>query len=542
VITFDGQEIAARPGMSIAAALTAAGITVFRRTRQGAARGLFCGMGVCQDCLVEIDGRANQRACMARIAGPLAVRSQNFPARLVADADGAGPSGGAEVVEVLVVGGGAGGLTAAAVAAEAGAQVVLVDERPALGGQYFKQQVAASLPDDPQFAGGRRLIERARAAGVRLVEGAVWTASLPLQVGVHRAASARTFRPRRLVVATGAFERALPVPGWTLPGVMTTGAAQTLLRSYGVLAGRRILVAGNGPLNLQLACELRRAGAVVAAVAEAARRPGIRAWRPIAAMAASGPSMLYQGLGYLRELARHRVPVHWGTTLAAVEQAESALVAMLGDGTRHTVDAVTMGYGFLPANELLRLLGCRHGYDPVRGQLVTERDADCRTSVPDVLAVGDCCGLGGAMAAEAEGVIAGAASSARRSDAEVARARLALARQRGFQAGLWQLFAAPRAGLAHAETDAIICRCEEVSLATVDRAIAGGADSLGALKRATRCGMGLCQGRYCGPLLAEHLHEKRGRPLDELAFFAPRPPVKPVRLGTIAAGETACPV
>lgn len=538
MITFDGRALEARPGMTVAAALAAAGVTAFRRTRTGAARGQFCGMGVCQDCLVEIDGQPNRRACMTRIAGPLTVRSQDFPPRLAVDGPGAAASPAPQQVEVLVVGGGAGGLTAAAVAAEAGAQVVLVDERPAPGGQYFKQQVAAVLPDDPQFAGGRHLIARARTAGVRIVEGAVWTASLPLQVGVHGPEGGRSFRPRSLIVATGAYERAWPVPGWTLPGVMTTGAAQTLLRSYGVVAGRRILIAGNGPLNLQLACELRRAGAEVVAVAEAACRPGIGSWKALTAMAAAGLPLLGQGLGYLRELRRQQVPVRWGTALTGIEATPDGLAATLADGSRHTVDTVTMGYGFLPSNELLRLLGCRHRFDPARGQLVTERDPDGRTSVPGVLAVGDCCGLGGAMAAQAEGVIAGAAVSGRATGTEVTQARSALRRQRRFQAGLWQLFAAPPVGLALARPDTIVCRCEEVTLAEIDRAMADGAETPGAVKRATRLGMGRCQGRYCGPLLAQHLHERLGRPQDELAFFAPRPPLKPVPLSTIAQ-ETA---
>ena len=119
-----------------------------------------------------------------------------------------------------------------------------------------------------------------------------------------------------------------------------------------------------------------------------------------------------------------------------------------------------MGYGFLPSNELLRLLGCRHRFDAARGQLVAERDADCRTSVPGVLAVGDCGETGGALAAEAEGTIAGAAAAGRPAGAEVARAQSALARQRSFQAGLWQLFAPPRVGLAYARADTIVCRCE----------------------------------------------------------------------------------
>ena len=142
---------------------------------------------------------------------------------------------------------------------------------------------------------GRRLIARARAAGVRFVAGTAWSASLPLQVEVYGDDAARCFRPQRLVVATGAFERPLPVPGWTLPGVMTTGAVQTLLRSYGVVPGRRILIAGNGPLNLQVASELRRAGAEIVLVAEAARRPGAWALGHLAAMATVSPGADGQG-------------------------------------------------------------------------------------------------------------------------------------------------------------------------------------------------------------------------------------------------------
>ena len=238
------------------------------------------------------------------------------------------------------------------------------------------------------------------------------------------------------------------------------------------------------------------------------------------------------------ELARHGIPVHWGSRLAAVAAEGEALAARLDDGSTWRADIVAMGYGFLPANELLRLLGCRHRYDPERGHLVTERDGSCRTSVADVLAVGDCCGLGGATAAEAEGAIAGAVAVGRAPDP---RALVALARHRRFQAGLWRLFTSAPPSLAMATPDTVICRCEEVELEGIHAALAAGAASLAALKRATRVGMGRCQGRYCGPMLAELLHERAGLPLDEFAFFAPRPPVRPVPLGAIAVGEAPCP-
>ena len=198
MIRFDGQPVASRPGQTVAAALTAAGVRAWRTTRHGAPRGLFCGMGVCQDCLVTIDGRPNQRACMAKISGPHEVRSQNPLPSLVAEEKGGLAAREPEQVEILVLGGGAGGLTAAAVVAEAGAEVVLVDERPNPGGQFYKQPAGEPLWDDAQFAGGRKLIARARAAGVRFVAGTAWSASLPLRVEIFGEEGARSFRPRAL--------------------------------------------------------------------------------------------------------------------------------------------------------------------------------------------------------------------------------------------------------------------------------------------------------------------------------------------------------
>jgi D-hydroxyproline dehydrogenase subunit alpha len=543
MITFDGRSLPARRGETLAATLAAAGVTVMRTTRQGAPRGLFCGMGVCQDCLVEIDGRPSQRACMTKVEGPLTVRPQRFPPRLDDTAERAAVERPALTPELLVVGAGAGGLTAAAVAAEAGSEVLLVDERPAPGGQYFKQPLGslAVACDDAQFAAGRRLIERVRAAGVTIVHGTVWAASLPLELQVHDSLGSRTIRPRQLVVATGAFERPLPVPGWTLPGVMTTGAAQTLLRSYRVLPGRRIVVAGNGPLNLQVACELWRAGAEIVAVAELAPRPGLGALGALCRMALTAPGLVAHGAGYLRELRRAGIPLLYGHVLRSVERQADGLLARLvpasGAGLALTADAVTMGYGFLPANEILLLLGCRHVYDPGRGHLVTVRDAEGRTTVPGVLGVGDGCGLGGAKAAEAEGALAGSAAAealGRSPTGGRAWARAELARQRRFQEGLWRLFRAPYPGVALADPTTVICRCEEVTLGEIEAALADAGAALGSVKRRTRAGMGRCQGRYCGPLLAGLLAARTGRAPDELAFFAPRPPIRPVPLDAIA--------
>ncbi len=544
-VSFEGTPLVARAGETLAATLAAHGIKVFRTTASGAGRGLYCGMGVCQECLVEIGGQPNRRACMTRVTAPMSVRRQTWPVQI--------PPPAARVAsvalpplapDVLVIGGGAGGLTAAAVAAEAGAEVVLVDERPAPGGQFFKQptsnlQLPPEIADEPQFAAGRALIERARAAGVRIFEGVAVGGSLPLEVTAVVSGRPVRFSPASLIVATGAYERAWPVPGWTLPGVMTTGAAQTLLRSYRVLAGRRILIAGNGPLNLQVAVELKRAGAEVAAVIEVAPRPSLRHVRQLAAMAMTAPGLLRQGMDYGRELADAGVTLRHGAAITRIDAQDEGLRTSLSDGTAIEADSICLGYGFQPSNELLRVMGCEVAFDAGRGHLTVVRDAGCCTSIANVFAVGDCCGLGGAFAAQAEGVIAGLAAAGGgkalpdRLARELASAHRLLARHRRFQRALWSLFT-PATALPFPGDDTLICRCEEVSARQAVAVQKAGGVAVGTLKRQTRLGMGRCQGRYCGPLAAELLAHAEGRMPHETDFPAPRPPIKPVTLAELA--------
>jgi len=558
-IDFEGRILDGRPGETLAAALTAAGIRDLRLSQSEQPRGIFCGMGVCEECLVEIDGLANQRACMTKLAmtpdnRPMPVRRQRHLAEAGVMPRAGTDSHEADILgpDILVLGGGAGGLNAATAAARAGATVLLVDERPEPGGQFYKQPLAIpalaeEIAGDGQFAGGRALIAEAVAAGVEMRRGVqLWGAFEPLDLMIFDGQASRLCRPKRLIVAAGAYERALPLPGWTLPGVMTTGAAQTLLRSYRVLAGRRVLLAGNGPLNIQVALELARAGAEVLAVVELAPKPGVWALPSLGRMLTSTPALAFQGLRQIAELKHRGTAMLHGSVLSGVTQIAGGLRAEVklwpaADGVRaFEVDAVAMGYGFQPSNEILRALGCAHRFDSARGHLVTERDADGRSSIAEVYAVGDCAGLGGAPAAEAEGVIAGLAAarslgfalSAGQQQA-VAAARTALRRHRRFQSGLWQLFAAPRLLAELAAPDTLICRCEELSRAEIEAGIAPGSESIGAVKRQTRSGMGRCQGRYCGPVIAALSAERRGEALSEAGHWAPRPPVKPIRIGDI---------
>jgi pyruvate/2-oxoglutarate dehydrogenase complex dihydrolipoamide dehydrogenase (E3) component len=350
-------------------------------------------------------------------AGMVVARQDPFPTLDAAAVPLAAP---ARVIapDVLVIGGGAAGLSAAITARASGASVTLLDERKVGGGQYFKQ-AADAPPLDAQQAAGADLLARAHASGAEILgQVDLWgafdaetsgTGGL-LFLAEHRGA-ALVARPKAVIVATGAYERPEIVPGWTLPGVMTTGAAQTLWRSYRTLPGRRIAVAGSGPLNLQVALELARGGAEIAFVAEAAPSPLTRPFAA-AALALSGPRLTCAGVAMLAGLRTRGVPVLNRTRLARIAATDGALTVTLTNGRTETVDAACMNAGFEPQNAILRLFGCAMDYDAVAGHLRCVRDEGCATSIPGVHAAGDCAGQGVAPAARAEGRIAGRRAAA----------------------------------------------------------------------------------------------------------------------------------
>ncbi len=558
--SFEGREIRCRPGVSLAAALTAAGEFALRETASGERRGLFCGMGVCQECRVKVDGRSGVRACMTPANAGCSVARETSPVAMAPDGAPIDNPDAHEILkpELLVIGAGPGGLIAASIATEAGADVVVLDERSICGGQYFKQPASTDLlPDslagDKQLADGKALIERTLRSGARVISGAeVWGAFAPREFAVFDGARTTLYKPMRVIVATGAYERALPLPGWTLPGVMTTGAAQSMLRSYGTLAGRRVLIAGNGPLNLQVALELQQAGADVVAVAELAEKSNLAWLLHGLRMGLSAPGLSVNGIRYVAGLKRLGVPVLYGQGLNRIEKISTGLEAWLGPVRENGIDArdpyevdvVCMGYGFQPSNEILRSLGCRHSYDEARGYLVTDRDSNCETSVRGVYAIGDCCGINGAPMALQDGVIAAIAAilSLERTVSvqhrkEYKRAVRNLRRHRTFQSALWRIFAAPRFQTELANADTLICRCENISLADIDHAIEEAGGSIGTIKRRTRLGMGPCQGRYCAPVVADWMAKQSGRPIDEYSYFAPRSPLKPLRIADILAAR-----
>lgn len=416
--------------------------------------------------------------------------------------------------DVAVIGAGPAGLAAAARAAESGQRVVVLDANARPGGQYWRHRKDSPPPE-------RRY--RELVAGLPNIDyrpnSQVWFA----EPGFVLHTQSGAVRAERLILATGAHDRVVPFPGWTLPGVTTAGGAQAMLKGNGVLVGRRIVVAGTGPFLLPVAAALARAGATVAGVFEANNPLRLRI----------PPGKLAEAARYAATFARHRVPYHARHTVVATHGAgEVEAVTVKGPrGSREIeCDALAVGYGFTPAIELATLLGCATIVD-TDTNLVVAVDEHQETSVRGVYAAGEITGIGGADLSIVEGEIAGLA----RSTPELARRRARLAR---FAEALKKAFPIPRQWPDALRPDTIICRCEEVPYERVRYSVTElGATTARTVKSLSRTGMGWCQGRMCGYAVACLTATLCDRPVTEvdLAAFAQRPFAAPITMGDLAA-------
>ncbi|MGR8008145.1 FAD-dependent oxidoreductase [Streptomyces hypolithicus] len=432
--------------------------------------------------------------------------------------------------DLAVVGAGPAGLAGAVAAADLGLSVAVLDAGAAPGGQYYRHpapELGAARPealhhDWAAFAG---LAERLRAHGRtgradHLAEHHVWTVGRTGEMWTLHAATGpdgqgrAVVRARALLLATGSFERQLPFPGWTLPGVVGAGGAQAMLKSGLVLPGQRIVVAGSGPLLLAVAASLAAAGAKVPAVVEAA---GYVAYARAPKALAANPGKLAEGAVHGTALLRHGVRSHLRSAVVeahGTDRVDAVTVARLdhdwrplpGTERRIACDALAVGHGLVPQLELATGLGCatRRTSD---GTYALELDAFQRSSVPGVWAAGEAAGIGGAQLAMIEGELAAnAAAAALLGDFRCNRSRRVVALRRArtrLRAFADLMGAAHRPGPGWPgwlRDDTDVCRCEEVAVGRIQEAV----DELGAgdarsVKLLTRAGMGWCQGRMCGP-------------------------------------------
>jgi len=454
--------------------------------------------------------------------------------------------------DIVVIGAGPAGMAAAHEATNLGLKVVVIDEQDGPGGQIYRdvERVAMQRAHDldvlgPDYKYGFGLVDGLRASGVRHLKGhTVWQIERDGTVWCSDGEKAKRIKARRVLLATGAMERPVPVPGWTLPGTMTAGAAQILMKSAGMVPAGPIAICGSGPLLLLIADQLVRAGADIAVIAETTTFGDYLRAAPKLPEALFGFEYLQKGMAMRRRIKAAGVEIASGISALRINGTDKAEgVSFRQGGRTRTVAASTvlLHQGVVPNTQATRQLRLEHLWHASQHYWYPKTGANGATELENIFIAGDGAGISGARAAEASGRLTAlqiALSLEAVGDADFAlKARpwqSELKRHQSVRPMLDALFAPPAEILNPPDDATVVCRCEEVTAGDVRKAAALGAPGPNQLKAFYRAGMGPCQGRMCGLTVIEILAAAHRKTPAEIGAYRIRPPLKPLTLAELA--------
>lgn len=451
--------------------------------------------------------------------------------------------------DLVIIGAGPAGMAAAAEAGEAGLNTLVLDEQSSAGGQIYRRIGQPVLQDrsilgQDYYAGEALLAGLSHPLVTHIVEATVWEVSKDKTLFFSVAGKSREVGFKKLLLATGAQERPVPFPGWTLPGVMTCGAAQILLKSSGLTPVEPLVIGGSGPLLLLISCQLIRAGVRIEAIVDTTPVSNYRRALKEIKGAIKGWRYLLKGLRMLKEIRSSGVKYYQSATeLSAAPGADGNLASIVfRTGTvQHQLACQTLlvHQGVIPNTQLGRALGLAHQWDEVQQCWKPTLADNGNSSHPDIFIAGDSGGIGGAVAAEVQGrlVANDIVQQLRRTSGTVNRVnrlRKALAAQLVIRPFLDHLYR-PLDMFLRPQGETIVCRCEEVSAAEIRGLVKHGCVGPNQTKAFCRSGMGPCQGRQCGSTVAALLADELGNSPAEVGYYNIRFPIKPVSLGELAS-------
>lgn len=453
--------------------------------------------------------------------------------------------------DFIVIGAGPAGLGAATRAGRLGLATLVLDEWREPGGQAYRgietvggERLNGLAMLDRESQHGERLVREFHGADVEYLPNAsVWQVAPDGQLGFSMDGEVRLVKGHRTLVATGAMERPVAIPGWTLPGVMTAGAAQVLLKSAGIVPDRRLVLAGSGPLMLLVAARLINAGAAVSAILETTdRRRYLKAIRHLPG-ALCAAKYVVTGMKLRRRIRSAGVRFAGGICDLKAEgdgRLESVTFTENGKPREIGADLLLLHEGIVPNVQITRLLDCAHAWNEDQRYWHPVLDVWGNTSVDGIAVAGDGGMINGARAAEATGGLAALEAGfqlgvIKRTERDRMAAPLRRLRDRhlAIRPLLDKLFCPSPRVLIPSDDATIVCRCEEVTVGMIREAVALGCLGPNQSKSFTRCGMGPCQGQMCGPTVAEVIAKERRVPVPEVGYYRVRPPIKPLTLGDL---------
>lgn len=445
--------------------------------------------------------------------------------------------------DLAIVGAGPAGMAAAAAAAKAGLRTVLLDEGEGPGGQIYRDIERSTSRRKsvlgPDYAAGEGLVADLRASdAIYLVRSTVWNISTDRLIDYSCGGSSFQLQATYILAATGTVERSCPIPGWTKPGVTTVGALQILLKSAGIVEENAV-IAGSGPLLWLVASQMVDAGLPPVAVVETTPRGRFQAALPHILRAVRGHRYLRKGFSLIRKVRAANVPIYTGATnLKILGDHDAAGLQFSSKGRLQNIPAkhIALHQGVVPNPQITRLLGCEHRWDKMQQCFRPVVNARGLTSFENVYVAGDGAGIMGAISAALQGRLVAL-------DIAQKLGKMPVDRPTRLEAGLTKAGAirpfleslyAPAPEFLSPPDDVLVCRCEEITAGAIRKAVDLGAPGPNQVKSYLRSGMGPCQGRVCGLIVAAVIAQRRGVSMDDTGYFRIRPPLKPLRLQELA--------
>ena len=460
--------------------------------------------------------------------------------------------------DYVILGAGPAGMAAALTAREHGVKVLVLDEQSQPGGQIYRniETLKTTRPQEFQKLGqeyqsASQLVENFRQCGVEhWFERSIWQISKDLSIyhvnpeGEHDSSVPSIVQAKHLLIAVGAMERPMPLPGWTLPGVMACTAADVLYKTSGLVPEGKVVLAGSGPLMLLIACRMLDAGVRISAILDTGNKTSTLESLPLLPKALRTPSYLFKGASMIWKLRKAGIKMVSG--IQAVEALGTQKIEQVRFRKGSMTETLGAGllllhHGVVPNVQITRLLGCEHQWYEQQRYWEPKVDEWGNTSVKGVSIAGDCGRVAGSKVAELSGHLAAfdmlyQMKVITQKDRDQKSKHLFEQRNShlAVRPFLDKLFQPSKNWLVPQDDSTLVCRCEEVTVRQIRDAVKKGALSPDRVKSLIRCGMGPCQGRVCGLNVTEIIADESGLPPETLGYFKIRPPLRPITLGLLA--------